>query len=419
MIPNYRLTSHILFLLLVFLLGSQHSLWSQVVLFTNFGGVQPNATATNSQFYLDPPLAGYYNSSADDFTVPAGDAWGIRTIRVKGNYSDPLQTGQLGPALSVNLYIFGDAGGLPNPAVFPGGAIHSEVGVPYTDLGTADFEIVWPTGGVDLAGGPTGTTYWLVVQANLAVLAGGQWSWTETTTTSGSPAAWVQERAGPLTGINGCVIPNWDTRANCLVAGSEQNLAFELLGLQLPVELVSFEGLVDGGQVFLQWTTASETNNAGFEVQHKTSQNDWESLALVEGAGTTLESQSYTYRVADMLLGPHTFRLKQFDYDGTFEYSAEVNVSIDVPGTHLLSAAYPNPFNPETRFELTLATEQQVQITVFDGVGRQVQSLHDGRLAAGSVYAFSILADGLPSGVYIYQVKGETFTESRRVLLSK
>ncbi|MDX1440231.1 MAG: hypothetical protein R3284_10040, partial [Rubricoccaceae bacterium] len=83
----------------------------------------------------------------------------------------------------------------------------------------------------------------------------------------------------------------------------------------VPVELTSFDAQVSGDDVVLSWETASETNNAGFEVQLKQG-NDWQVLGFVEGNGTTTEAQTYSYRAEDMDVGTHTFRLKQIDYDG-------------------------------------------------------------------------------------------------------
>ncbi len=191
----------------------------------------------------------------------------------------------------------------------------------------------------------------------------------------------------------------------------------------LPVELTGFDALAQNGDVLLQWATASETDNAGFEIQTAPVTVDtdlpWTAIGYVDGAGTTQATQSYTFRVTDLAPGTHRFRLKQIDFDGTFEFSPTVQAVIDLPGTHALSAAYPNPFNPSTQFALTVANEQDVRIEVYDGLGRLVQTLFEGTLPANTRQAFTFEAGTLPTGLYLYRATGQNFSETRRVMLMK
>ncbi len=203
--------------------------------------------------------------------------------------------------------------------------------------------------------------------------------------------------------------------------------------VQLPVELTAFDVLVDGDDVILRWATASETDNAGFYVEMNrdavrprhavasdvANPSDWQTLAFIEGHGTTTEPQSYTYRVSALPPGPHRFRLKQIDFDGQFEYSAEVEVVHEVPGSHVLGAIYPNPFGADERaaFTLALARDQHVAVEVFDAVGRQVRTVHDGMLQTQINHRFILDGSGLPKGLYLVRVTGEGFSESRRVVL--
>ncbi|MDX1548459.1 MAG: PQQ-dependent sugar dehydrogenase [Rhodothermales bacterium] len=190
----------------------------------------------------------------------------------------------------------------------------------------------------------------------------------------------------------------------------------------LPVELVRFEAATDGDAVALAWATASETNNAGFEVQTRTASGapqdaEWRVLGFVEGAGTTLEPQQYAYRAEGVAPGPHAFRLKQIDFDGTFEYSPEVEVQVEVAGAYSLSSAHPNPFQTATRFTLTLAKAQAVRVEVYDVLGRLVTVLQDGPLEGGIPHVFTLEAGTLPSGLYAYHVSGETFAVTKPVVL--
>ena len=188
----------------------------------------------------------------------------------------------------------------------------------------------------------------------------------------------------------------------------------------LPVELAAFDGRTDGQAVVLEWSTASETNNAGFELQQQASgAGTWQAVAFVEGAGTTAASQRYVHRLADLAPGTYRFRLKQVDYDGTFAYGPEVEVAVGLPDTYYLSDVYPNPFNPQATWSLAVARDQQVRVEVYDVLGRRVAQLFDGVLPAGRAQTFTFEAGAQPSGLYFVRIAGETFNVSRSALLVK
>ena len=187
---------------------------------------------------------------------------------------------------------------------------------------------------------------------------------------------------------------------------------------ELPVELTAFTATAAGADVLLSWQTAAETNNAGFEIEQRRA-GAWARIGFVEGHGTTLEPQRYHHRVEELSAGTYRFRLKQVDFDGAFAYSPEVEVAVGVPGAFHLSAAYPNPFNPETQFTLQLAQAQHVAVAVYDAVGRQVALLHEGPLEGGQTHRFRFTAAALPSGIYLVRVVGEQFSAARQVVLMK
>jgi hypothetical protein len=189
----------------------------------------------------------------------------------------------------------------------------------------------------------------------------------------------------------------------------------------LPVELIQFESIRDGEDILLQWSTASETNNSGFEVQHKPIDNDgmWESLGFVAGAGTTIDEQSYRYRVRAPDPGIHRFRLKQIDVDGAFGYSEELEARVEVADTHVLGTPYPNPFSYSTAFTLAVADDQRVLVEVYDETGRRVGVVHDGLLTAHRPHEFRFEAGHLASGGYICRATGERFVASQFMILTK
>lgn len=186
----------------------------------------------------------------------------------------------------------------------------------------------------------------------------------------------------------------------------------------LPVELTTFDALLDGGSVQLTWSTATETNNAGFEVEHALSSAmpAFTTLGFVSGHGTTLEAQNYTFAANDLGPGHHLFRLKQIDFDGAFAYSDPV--AIEVTGRFALQPAYPNPFNPSTRISYDVPATEAVTLQVYDVLGRTVQVLVDGVQDTGR-YVVTFDATHLASGAYYYRLEAGAFSQTRRMLLLK
>lgn len=142
----------------------------------------------------------------------------------------------------------------------------------------------------------------------------------------------------------------------------------------LPVELTAFTAQMDGAAVLLTWQTASETNNAGFDVQRQgaKSPDGWETLAFVEGAGTTSELQTYRYRVTDADVGPYHFRLKQVDIDGAFTFSDEVRIMVRLTAPYRIEKISPHPIRERATVELSVQEAQVVRATLYDLLGRRV-----------------------------------------------
>ncbi|MEM6644867.1 MAG: lamin tail domain-containing protein [Bacteroidota bacterium] len=187
----------------------------------------------------------------------------------------------------------------------------------------------------------------------------------------------------------------------------------------LPVELTSFEAIASTDAVNLAWTTASETNNAGFEIQQAIQDGSFSATTFITGQGTTLQAQSYQHTVANLIPGQYRFRLKQVDYDGAFEYSPEVEVTVGVEHSFQLSEAYPNPFNPETVFSVSVQNDQRVEVAVYNLLGQRVRQLYTGTVTAGAAQRVVFDASGLPGGVYLIQARGAEAMQSRTITLLK
>jgi hypothetical protein len=187
--------------------------------------------------------------------------------------------------------------------------------------------------------------------------------------------------------------------------------------IALPVELTSFTAQTTSEGVRLSWTTASELNNSGFEVQRSTNQTNWATLGFVRGAGTTTEAQSYSF-VDASASGRVFYRLKQVDFDGQFEYSNIIEVNAGVPKTFALEQNYPNPFNPSTAISYQLPVAGNVSLKVFDMLGKEVATLVNARQEAGA-YTVNFNANNLSSGVYFYRLQAGNFVQTRKMMLVK
>jgi hypothetical protein len=192
---------------------------------------------------------------------------------------------------------------------------------------------------------------------------------------------------------------------------------FHTSPISLPVELTSFTAQTTSEGVRLSWTTASELNNSGFEVQRSTNQTNWATLGFVRGAGTTTEAQSYSF-VDASASGRVFYRLKQVDFDGQFEYSNIIEVNAGVPQTFALEQNYPNPFNPSTAISYQLPVAGNVSLKVFDMLGKEVATLVNARQEAGA-YTVNFNANNLSSGVYFYRLQAGNFVQTRKMMLVK
>ena len=187
----------------------------------------------------------------------------------------------------------------------------------------------------------------------------------------------------------------------------------------LPVELTAFDAVANGTDVRLDWQTTSETKNAGFEVQHRSRNAPFKTLHFIKGAGTTTESQRYTYRINRLAHGSHAFRLKQIDLDGAFAYSPVIEVVIGIPAAHQLTSVFPNPFHQRAQLSLTVAQPQHVQVALYNMLGQRVDVLLDDRLSTNTLHPITLAGEALPSGLYLVHITGETFSATRKAVLAR
>jgi len=190
----------------------------------------------------------------------------------------------------------------------------------------------------------------------------------------------------------------------------------------LPVELSSFTSTVTGRDVSLNWSTSTEENNARFEIERSSTENIWTKVGSVNGNGTTTNPHSYSFTDRGLSSGNYSFRLKQIDFNGNFQYYNLSNeVVIGTPDNFSLTQNYPNPFNPSTKISYSIPLEGKVSLSIFDMTGKEVKSLVNSVQTAG-YYSVSFDGSSLASGVYYYRVTvtgQNNFVATRKMLLVK
>lgn len=195
----------------------------------------------------------------------------------------------------------------------------------------------------------------------------------------------------------------------------------------VPVELTAFTAAVRNDIVTVNWETATETNNRGFEVQRNVS-GTWQAVGFVEGRGTSAKINKYQF--ADKVQVPQSvrkaiYRLSQVDLDGTTHLSKEIEVALTVnPYEFKLSQNYPNPFNPSTTITFNIPTDCKVKVSVYSPTGQLVKELVNGVKASGT-YDVRFDASRMSSGIYFYTIEANAtngtgiFKNTKKMILVK
>jgi len=192
----------------------------------------------------------------------------------------------------------------------------------------------------------------------------------------------------------------------------------------LPVELASFTADISGSVATLKWSTATETNNLGFDIERgivegfdKTS-NNWITVGFVKGSGTSAEMKEYQFTEKLVTPGKYCYRLKQKDYDGKVTYSQTIYVDNPAPNSIMLFQNYPNPFNPATTVNFSIPEKSTVRLSAFDVLGKEVSVIYSGEIEKG-IYTFKFDGSSFASGTYFIRLYDGKTTQIKKMLLMK
>ncbi len=201
----------------------------------------------------------------------------------------------------------------------------------------------------------------------------------------------------------------------------------------VPVEFLIFTSSVFGNDVTLNWITSTETNNMGFEIEKKkvgnqqssTGKEKWNIITFINGSGSTTEMRTYSFVDIGISSGKYQYRLKQIDFDGSFEYSNIIETEIPVASDYRLEQNYPNPFNPSTTISYTIPNvistkgkNLNVILKVYDVLGNEVAVLVNEYQLAGK-YNVKFDAQNLSSGIYFYKLSIEKFEVVKKMILMR
>jgi len=192
----------------------------------------------------------------------------------------------------------------------------------------------------------------------------------------------------------------------------------------IPVELSSFSAAAKGNYVRLSWATATETNNASFDIQRSSDKHNFATIATISGKGTTAEMNEYSFIDKNITASKYFYRLKQNDFDGVSSYSGIIEVEVAQPKDFELLQNYPNPFNPSTLISYQLPADSKVTLKVYNVLGKEITTLFNGNQAAGRYNVkFDAGSKKLSSGVYYYRLQVNNalgnFTETKKMILNK
>lgn len=223
---------------------------------------------------------------------------------------------------------------------------------------------------------------------------------------SGTHYAWVRIT---FYSVNHIVIHDWayESTAGVGITAGE---------MPLPIELTNFTASLRVQDVQLRWQTASEQNNAGFDIQRSEDGTSFRSLAWVEGNGTTTDFQEYFYDDKNLREGKtYYYRLRQVDYDGQFDFSPVVTVTVGGKGA-AAGEFYPNPADAgQVRLDFTVKESGEWQAAVYDAAGKELRRERRSVVEGGNELSFDF--SGLPGGVYFVKMNNGTERIYRKLVV--
>lgn len=216
---------------------------------------------------------------------------------------------------------------------------------------------------------------------------------------------------------NSFVLQSVTDATGCNNSGTLQTLNVTSMDCStLPITLLNLSASPKGKTVTLHWTTSSELNNRGYDIQRSSDGVNWSTIGFVAGAGNSSMTINYSYLDDNLDARKYYYRLNQWDIDGRSKYSVVVTAVIGGKGEYVLGQNYPNPFRNETTIQYSLPQAGKVSLTLFDISGRIVRTLVNGSKEAGT-HAVSFTTGNLTSGIYYYRLQVGDFSDVKKLTI--
>jgi len=296
------------------------------------------------------------------------------------------------------------------------------------DGNSGPFAVTSPNTNVTLPGGSSQAITWNVTNTNAAPVNCANVN-ILLSTDGGQTFPTVLLASTPNDGSENVVIPNTPSTTARIKVEAAGNIFFDISNANftieetIPVELVSFTANKTDAGILLSWKTATETNNSGFSIERSRDENNFAPIGFVSGKGTTTEPTNYSFIDSKIESGKYYYRLKQIDFDGSFEYLNVVMVDAGLPTQFILSQNHPNPFNPTTTIKFQLPVDAKVKIELYNAIGQKISELLNSDLTGG-VHQINFNASNLSSGIYYYTMNavgnnGKSFSSTKKMILMK
>lgn len=267
-----------------------------------------------------------------------------------------------------------------------------------------------------------GTTYLVVISYEFLSGSDRARLWVNPDLSGSIPVPDLEQTSGSdASGIGGLRFEQDSNTPNAEIDGVSISTSWD--SGQLPVELSSFNAYSVGNFVTLKWQTATEVNNYGFDIERKQGTENWNKIGFVAGSGNSNSPKSYSYTDSPTGGTSFSYRLKQIDYDGNFEYYDAITVLLNGSDRAKLLQNNPNPFNPSTAIKFYIPNDSKVRIAIYDILGREVTTLLDEQKQAGYhiVYWNGNDKNGIAaaSGIYLYRLTVGNYVKTKKMNLLK
>lgn len=367
----------------------------------------PNYQTSNRSYYIWDNTGGLctFRTGLTSPALNLGDS-----IVIKGQIQQYNGLDEIAPLTDADVYVVGTNAMVPTPLVLAAGQykVNTEQyeGQLVRMLNLSKVSGTWPGTGSSANIIMTNGTDTVTVRID-----------SDTDIDGSTEPAWPRDVIGVVTQFSSSGTVNNGYQLQPRFAATD-------FPVSLPVELTSLSANVSGKTVVINWTTATEKNNRGFEIQRSSDKIIFATVGFVNGNGTTLELNKYSFADNNVLQGKNYYRLKQMDYNGSYQYSPVVEAEISAISTYSLDQNYPNPFNPNTQIKYSLLTNSNVKVTIFNALGETVKELAN-EVQQSGVHIMNFNAGGLSSGVYFYSIQAnavdgsQSFRATKKMILMK